>query len=180
MKITYATIENVERIPCSSSVNNLGRCMSLGVVTAYYMAESTSGQDEANTVFWLATWAGKVGLSCPLGISRIGPARRKFSFWPLNKSFIDQSCSIKVAAALIFVPKAALNTGGAYSSKYGTLYHICISVLAHRATRNSMNITKNTFLPCLRWNKVKLTWRGFVRLRDCPWNAGILSYSGAH
>ena len=61
------------------------------------------------------------------------------------------------AAALIFVPKAALNTGGAYSSKYGILYHICISVLAHRATRNSMNMTKNTFLPCLRWNKVKLT-----------------------
>ena len=40
----------------------------------YYMAEST------NPAFWLATRAGKMGLSCPLGISRLGPARKKHLF----------------------------------------------------------------------------------------------------
>ena len=41
------------------------------------MAESTSGQDDANPVFRLATRAGKEGTSCPLGISRVGPAKKK-------------------------------------------------------------------------------------------------------
>ena len=57
----------------------------------YYMAEST------NPAFWLATRAGKMGLSCPLGISRLGPARKKTSFSPYNKFFIDQVCSVKMA-----------------------------------------------------------------------------------
>ena len=45
--------------------------------SSYYMAESTSGQDDANPVFRLATRAGKEGTSCPLGISRVGPAKKK-------------------------------------------------------------------------------------------------------
>ena len=40
--------------------------------------------------------AGKMGQSCPHGISRIGPAW-KFFFWPYNKSFIDQACLVKIA-----------------------------------------------------------------------------------
>ena len=32
---------------------------------------------EADPVFWLATRAGNMGLSVPLGIFRIGPARKK-------------------------------------------------------------------------------------------------------
>ena len=47
---------------------------------AYHMAGSASGQDEVNPVFWLATRASKMGLSCPLGIPRIGPAKAKV-FW---------------------------------------------------------------------------------------------------
>ena len=35
----------------------------------YYKGGSTSGQSEANTVFWLATRAGKMDLSCTLGIT---------------------------------------------------------------------------------------------------------------
>ena len=42
---------------------------------AYDMAESASGQNETNPVFWLATRAGKMGLTCPIGMSRFGPAR---------------------------------------------------------------------------------------------------------
>ena len=42
------------------------------------MAESASGQDEASTVFPLATRAGKTGSSYPLGISRVGPARTSY------------------------------------------------------------------------------------------------------
>ena len=44
--------------------------------SSYYMAESTSGQDDANPVFRLATRAGKEGTSCPLGISRVGPTKK--------------------------------------------------------------------------------------------------------
>ena len=40
------------------------------------MAGFANGQDEANPVFWLATLAGKLGLSCPLGISRFIPQKR--------------------------------------------------------------------------------------------------------
>ena len=46
----------------------------------YYMAGATSGQDEANPVFWLATRGGKMGLSCPLGIARFGPANKKIAW----------------------------------------------------------------------------------------------------
>ena len=45
------------------------------LAASFYMAESASGQDEVNPAFWLATQAGKMGPSCPLGISRVGPAR---------------------------------------------------------------------------------------------------------
>ena len=34
----------------------------------YYMTSSASGQDEPNLALWLATRAGKMELSCPLGI----------------------------------------------------------------------------------------------------------------
>ena len=44
---------------------------------------------QANLVFWLATWAGKMGLSCSLGISYFG-AVRTFS-GPYNDSFIGQA-----------------------------------------------------------------------------------------
>ena len=36
----------------------------------YYMANSMSGQDEPNCALWLATWAGKMELSCLLGTTR--------------------------------------------------------------------------------------------------------------
>ena len=66
---------------------------------SHYIADSTRGQDEANPVFWLATRAGKMGLSCQLGIARFVPAKAKLFgeiLWPYNKSFIDQACSVKV------------------------------------------------------------------------------------
>ena len=68
----------------------------------YYRAGSPSGQDEANPVFWLATRAGKMGLPCPLEISRSVFAKAKFFgviFWPYNRCFIDhwQACSAKMA-----------------------------------------------------------------------------------
>ena len=51
------------------------------------MAGTASGQDEANLVLWLATRTRKMGLSRLLGISRVSPARKKFS-WPYNKSIL--------------------------------------------------------------------------------------------
>ena len=61
------------------------------------MAESVCEQDEVNPAFWLATRAGEMGPPCPLGISRAGPARKKFSLWPYNESLIDRACLVKMA-----------------------------------------------------------------------------------
>ena len=62
----------------------------------YYMASSVSGQDEPNRVLWLATWAGKIEPSCPLGTTHC-ILQAKFHQKPYNKSFIDQVCSVKMA-----------------------------------------------------------------------------------
>ena len=62
----------------------------------YYMANSASGQDEPNRALWLATRAGKMEPSCPLGTTRCIP-QAKFPQKPYNKSFIDQVCSVKMA-----------------------------------------------------------------------------------
>ena len=62
----------------------------------YYMASSVSGQDEPNRALWLATRAGKMEPSCPLGTTRCIP-QAKFYQKPYNKSFIDQVCSVKMA-----------------------------------------------------------------------------------
>ena len=60
------------------------------------MASSVSEQDVPNRALWLATRAGKIELSCPLGT--IGcMAQEKFPGKPYNKSFIDQACSVKMA-----------------------------------------------------------------------------------
>jgi len=60
------------------------------------MASSVSGQDESNPVLWLATLAGKMELSCPVGTTRCVP-QGKFPRKRYNKSFIDQACSVKMA-----------------------------------------------------------------------------------
>ena len=44
------------------------------------MAESTSRKDQENPAFWLATQAAKMGSSCPLRISRVGPANKRSFF----------------------------------------------------------------------------------------------------
>ena len=66
------------------------------VSSFYYMASSASGQDDPNRALWLATRAGKMEPSCPLGTSRCIP-QAKFPRKPYNKSFIDQLCSVKMA-----------------------------------------------------------------------------------
>ena len=59
------------------------------------MASSASLQDDPNRVLWLATRAGKMEPSCPLGTTRCIP-QAKFPQKPYNKSFIDQVCSVKM------------------------------------------------------------------------------------
>ena len=46
----------------------------------YYMANSVSGEDEPNRVLWLATRAGKMEPSCPLGTTRCIKKRT----WPIS------------------------------------------------------------------------------------------------
>ena len=60
------------------------------------MASSASGQDDPYRVMWLATRAGTMEPSCPLGTTRC-IAQEKFPRKPYNKSFIDQVCSVKMA-----------------------------------------------------------------------------------
>ena len=66
------------------------------ITHTYYMASSASGQDEPNRALWLATRAGKMEPSCPLGTTRCIP-QAKFPQKPYNKSFIDQVCSVEMA-----------------------------------------------------------------------------------
>ena len=66
------------------------------ITHTYYMASSASGQDERNRRLWLATRAGKMERSCPLGTARWIP-QAKLPQKPYNKSFIDQVCSVKRA-----------------------------------------------------------------------------------
>ena len=60
------------------------------------MASSASGQDEPNRALWLATRAGKMEPSYPLGTTRCIP-QAKFPQKPYDKSFIGQVCSVKMA-----------------------------------------------------------------------------------
>jgi len=60
------------------------------------MASSVSGLDESNPALCLATRAGKMELSCPLGTTHRVP-QEKFLPKPHNKAFIDQACSVKMA-----------------------------------------------------------------------------------
>ena len=62
----------------------------------YYVANSSSGQDESNPALWLAIRAGKMELSCPLGTTRCVP-QENFPRKPYNKSFIDHACKVKMA-----------------------------------------------------------------------------------
>ena len=60
------------------------------------MASFVSGQDEPNRAMRLATQAGKMEPSCPLGTTRCIP-QEKFPRKSYNKSFIDQVCLIKMS-----------------------------------------------------------------------------------
>ena len=50
----------------------------------YYMTSSVSGQDEPNRPLWLATRAGKMKQSCPLGKSRSVPQDQRSFFGVLS------------------------------------------------------------------------------------------------
>ena len=63
----------------------------------FYGDESTSGQDKANPAFYLAIRAGRLGASCPPGISRVGLPRKSCLFGDRIKYCIDQACSFKMA-----------------------------------------------------------------------------------
>ena len=52
---------------CCIKTGHSGNIFSVKV-SFYYMTSSMSRQDEPNLVLWLATQAGKIELSCPLGI----------------------------------------------------------------------------------------------------------------
>jgi len=65
-------------------------------IAPYYKAHSTSGQNKSNPAPSLATRAGKMEVSCPLGTTRRVP-QVKFPRKLYNKSFINQACSVKMA-----------------------------------------------------------------------------------
>ena len=96
----YRRVTNWQRFCGVQSSSQLSRRKPLlrciwSLLTSYYMASSVCGQDESNPALWLATRAGKMGLSCPLGTTRRVP-QEKFPRKPYNKSSIDQACSVKM------------------------------------------------------------------------------------
>ena len=95
---TYAR-RLTRKLDVISSTTQGPSCILIGC-----MASSVSGQDEPNRALWLATWAGKLELSCPLGTTRRVP-REKFPLKPNNKSFIDEVCSAKMAG---YWPRSSL------------------------------------------------------------------------
>jgi len=64
------------------------------------MAHSACGQDESHRALWLATRAGKMEVSCPLGTTGC-VLQEKFPQKPYNKSIIDQACSVKIATSFL-------------------------------------------------------------------------------
>ena len=64
----------------------------------YYMASSASGQYAANSVFWLATRAGKMERYCPPGTARFVPANKiSPKFKRVHESFL----SLKLLSAKV-------------------------------------------------------------------------------
>ena len=72
------------------------RSYQIALILYIYMASSVSGQDEPNHALWLATRAGKMEPSCPIGTTRC-ILQAKFHQKPYNKFFIDHVCSVKMA-----------------------------------------------------------------------------------
>ena len=61
-------IQNARAEPLFYSLNPFFGGVLVGVTANYYTTRSASGQDEPNPALWLATQAGKMELSCLLGI----------------------------------------------------------------------------------------------------------------
>ena len=92
-EIVYWLVKHPEFTSCLC-VADFGAALCISHL--YYIASFASGQDEPNRALWLATRAGKMEPSCPLGTTRCIP-QAKFHQKPYNKSFIDQVCSVKMA-----------------------------------------------------------------------------------
>ena len=82
----------------SQGLSRWGCCYGLFWTDSFLdcMASSLSGQDEPNPAMRLVARAGKMALSCALGITRCIPHEKRFLF-KYNKSFIDQAWSVKMA-----------------------------------------------------------------------------------
>ena len=67
-------------------------------IVFYYMTRSASGQYAANSVFWLATRAGKMERYCPPGTARFVPANKiSPEFKRVHESFL----SLKLISAKV-------------------------------------------------------------------------------
>ena len=89
-------ITRLHSVQVTHKIFHVDFCLFRYNTLTYYMASSASGQDEPNRAMWLATRAGKMEPSCPLGNTRCIP-QEKLHREPYNKSFIDQVCSVKMA-----------------------------------------------------------------------------------
>ena len=148
----------------------------------YYMACSVSGQDEPNPVLWLATRAGKMELSCLLGIKCRVP-HKTFPQKPYNKSFLDLACSAKMTFLFFFclvlffckfmdldsvlVHKHAKNEIGQYPA-------ILTSHLVNNPyVLHELSVRKNSLkrTPC--WSNCCKKPKKDNTLWNVTWNAGI-------
>ena len=85
-----------------------------------------------------------MGPPCQLGIFRVGPARRKFTFRPYNRSCIDRACSVKRA---VYWPHSFLCVNHNYDKilKADRLSTVLISALIDFDFTSVHNYAKRTW-----------------------------------
>ena len=124
------------------------------------MASSTSGQYVANSVFWLATQAGKMEWHYTPGIAHFVPATKILpKFKRVHESFLSQnifSDSKKIFCDL-FVGMELEN------EKTETRYHFCIQLASFSVLENKQ--VRRSFFQCSLCHILNLLLTKLVRSR---------------
>ena len=125
------------------------------------------------SILWLNPRArfpcGQIGLCCPLGISRVGFGKKAVSFWPYNRSVIDQACSVKMAeyCPRSFLRCSLISRASSWSIKTQRKNLANIRPSWPRAC----SLTHNYVITCLVPRRLK-----FGRKRDCKRSRNIAQW----
>ena len=138
---TKAYGEFSKSAPLTSSSN------IITIIMHYYMTSSVSGQDEPNLAPWLATRAGKIKLSCPLGI-RVMSRKEHLSCYAVLSRIINRLLT-KLVRSFASVHKHAKKELGQYpailTEQAWSITHIyLISLITLSSSKNRASTWKWT------------------------------------